>query len=803
MLSPVHDALQQLDLLVQHLSLHRRHHLDQQSVALEGQNFTTRSGKIKTDAVAELQRRVKALEEANNAEKAALDPPSYTEEELMFLYEDVLALPSEPEQPKEMNVQELEQLQSEQDMAVVCAAVERFFLDDSLASSSTQSLLPPHRRLLSYIRAAVLRVEAARETIKPDAEPSIGQHEFLPVAILSVPEFQSILRLSIREGDAEAADLTLDLMKRSGLAVPEDMIDSLLKVCASVGNVVGTERVLVRYLNAPPSPKQRHYHIKSHLLSTPAQTIPSTALELLHSYEAQNLPAPMQTYTSVVTSLFSTNSSLGRAQAWDLFSHMRYVAHADPDATLYTLMIRACASPINMRPSEPEKALDLWAEMTVDRRLSPTAGAYDAVILACARSGRATYVNEAFRLAKQMLDSHRDARGNSAFKPSRRTYCALLEGAKRIGDLSRARWILAQMIVGPTEVEAECVNEEVMMHVFHAYASYRPPFNRNIVKPAEPVQTDSKSTTLTELSITDSETSSHQTGVPVHEPAAVFSHIPPQSGAEVIHEAQILYDRILYDSGLKNISDPTEGGTLPAEQKFKHVELSPRLLNSYLAVHYKHARFEDACNLYRQVFTECQVSKTGRTYVEALERCAIARRGHERTVVLEFAEEVWAGWQELEEAGHDNGRPLSGRTIEKAHIAMIRVLALTNHVDRAMQHLRAFAARYPPSDIRTLTLKPAMRSTRTVLVGERPLVRMTSSVEVPDDHVPPLVMFGDIDVLHHRLVAQRSTSDIKYVAWVCKAYEGALRARRDSALKLKPSEVDEQASVAHLEPPME
>jgi hypothetical protein len=157
---------------------------------------------------------------------------------------------------------------------------------------------------------------------------------------------------------------------------------------------------------------------------------------------------------------------------------MRYVAHPIPDVVLYTLMIRACASPVTTRfSSEPEKALDLWTEMTVDQNITPTVGAYNAIILACARSGTKTYVNEAFRLARQMLDSHRDAHGRSPFRPNKRTFCALLEGAKRIGDLGRARWILAEMVKesdGTNSVEV-VIDEEVMVHVFNAYASYNVP----------------------------------------------------------------------------------------------------------------------------------------------------------------------------------------------------------------------------------------------------------------------------------------------------------------------------------------
>jgi hypothetical protein len=121
--------------------------------------------------------------------------------------------------------------------------------------------------------------------------------------------------------------------------------------------------------------------------------------------------------------------------------------------------------------------------MTIDRRIPPAAGAYNAAILACACSGSKVYVNEAFRLAKEMLDSHRDAHGRSAFRPDSRTFGALLEGAKRIGDLGRVRWILAEMIeVSRRDPESKdvVVDERIMMHVFRSYATYEPPFRRSM-----------------------------------------------------------------------------------------------------------------------------------------------------------------------------------------------------------------------------------------------------------------------------------------------------------------------------------
>ena len=120
----------------------------------------------------------------------------------------------------------------------------------------------------------------------------------------------------------------------------------------------------------------------------------------------------------------------------------------------------------------------------------------------------------------------------------------------------------------------------------------------------------------------------------------------------------------------------------------------------------------------------------------------------------------------------------------------------SGELDRAMDHLRAFATQYPPSDVRTPTPKTNLRSTRTSLVGSRPLVRMTSETEVPDDHVPPLMMFRDISVLHHRLLDEDRTKDIKFVTWLCKAYEWALRVRRDAAVKAEVSEVEGEQVTA-------
>lgn len=319
-------------------------------------------------------------------------------------------------------------------------------------------------------------------------------------------------------------------------------------------------------------------HVKAHLNATPSQSIPSSALSTLHAYELQSIPPPMKTYTTTIHRLLSVPSSVSKAQGWDLFSHMRYVAHPTPDAFLYTQMIRACASPFaTSRSSDPERALDLWTEMTIDNRILPHSGTWNAVILACARSGRKTYVSEAFRLAREMLDSHRDAHGSLAYTPDRETFCALLEGATRTGDLARARWILAEMVRNRNK--SVQVNEEVVMHVFHAYASYRPPFKRSLARVVE------DETSLTSPSVECTNTTAPAENMSIAKNIPAFTHLPPHS-TEVISEVELLFNRVLHETGVRPDVSLDEDGIFQENGSFSSVKFTTRPINSYLSTHY-------------------------------------------------------------------------------------------------------------------------------------------------------------------------------------------------------------------------
>lgn len=411
----------------------------------------------------------------------------------------------------------------------------------------------------------------------------------------------------------------------------------------------------------------------------------------------------MKSYTRVISSLFSVRSSpsspsisstpqisLGRiaayAQAWDLFAHMRYVAHPTPDVHLYALMIRACASaPLS---PEPERALDLWTEM-LSAGIVPTQGVYDAVIRACAKAG-GEWVSEAIRFARQMRSDFGSGSSNVGSEKFQgvggpRTWAALLDGCKRVGDLGRARWILAEA------VRANGLNEEIMQHMFHTYAAYRPPFKRGatrivdnggeaVATPPLPSQEEPLPSASTSPDSSSVSADVSPTSDAVHaewsymDTMPSFSHLPPQSPGEVLAEARALFDKILQDTNTTSysLSDVPPG---PLAGKF-NVALTPRLLNAYMSVHYSHASIESAREVFDTLFSSGGIGVVGdaRTYVDGLERCALGK-SRERDVIGKWVGELWTRWEELEHkwVNGETKTTVTARLVERAHTAVRRV----------------------------------------------------------------------------------------------------------------------------------
>ncbi|KAF9054155.1 hypothetical protein BJ165DRAFT_1436534 [Panaeolus papilionaceus] len=750
--------------------------------------------------IEELERRVQALEETINVEGAAFEPALYSEEDLQSFYEDVLAVPSPEAEPKtEVQAERRIMEAKRQEDAILISQLRERLCDNEVPANVA------YRHILLKASEIAAKVEGAKKLGGGSTSSLV-----VPVGVITPREVEALLRTATHQHDLPASVMVLDIIESFSLPYPDDAVTSVLKVCAESGTGELANSIMANHAGDSTTEMQRHYHIQAHLRDEAWKPLPETALSLLHHYEDKGTPAPMKTYTSAITSLFSRPLSTSRAHAWDLFGHMRYAAHPDPDTLLYTLMIRACANPVSTKyPSEPERALDLWTEMTVDHKLAPTTGSYNAIILACAKSGTKMYVNEAFRLARQMLDAHRDARGNSPYRPDRDTFRALLEGTKRIGDLGRARWILAELVKLTNQAfqneashggRAETlIDADIMTHVFHAYAAYKPPFTRSAT-----VVVDGNKTENAQASSSSQETS-QATDVAAAEQSSnpsldlsqestqspSFAHLPPQSREEVIREAEFLFNGCMqgqeWAPQTLASDSPLMNGVL------RDVRPTPSLFGAYMSVLFKHASLERAREAFwtwHQYWADPPAglqkgtpAEIARNYVEALERCGNAKRGNERSVALEFSDELWQKWDQIE---HSSSVKPHARLIERAQIARIRTLAITDEIDGALAQLRRFAAEYPASALRQPAPKHPSRSSRVSLAAARPLVRFIPPSEVPDDHVPPLVTFRDMEVLHHRLIDEERPQDIKYLTWLCKSYEWALRGRRDAAMKQKP-----------------
>src|SRR5258708_19311580 len=90
-----------------------------------------------------------------------------------------------------------------------------------------------------------------------------------------------------------------------------------------------------------------HLHVKAYVRSHQLKD----ACNLIHSYEERNLMPPLKTYSLIIGSLLAYNRSHSRALAWDMFAHMRYVAHPVPDPQLYATMLKPCALPPTPPPT--------------------------------------------------------------------------------------------------------------------------------------------------------------------------------------------------------------------------------------------------------------------------------------------------------------------------------------------------------------------------------------------------------------------------------------------------------------------
>lgn len=399
-----------------------------------------------------------------------------------------------------------------------------------------------------------------------------------------------------------------------------------------------------RMVDSLPLSVTAHHHLLTSLLPSH----PELAVRHLYSMEALGYTPLPATYNAIVSRLLAPSSPAPLVRkGWDLFAHSRLVSHPIPSVDLYSTMIQACSR--GSHPS-PERAIDLFTELTDDNGLPPNELAYNGVIRSCAREGSQEYYFEALRYMRRMLDEN--------VEPSKYTFHALLEGARRHGDLARSRWMLVKMVGVGGKVKPD---ENTLGHVFQTYASYRPEGGRrkdkvqvtrevdgtnrpsSILKPEQdPANASlaSSSASSTRTSSTEEDEAGPLALVELLGEASLFYPGPlPQTSAQVLEEARNLMVQIVSPTSLGlPESDPS---TAPVASMFPDVEPSTFLLNAYLAILNSHATLADSLAFFGNAYNVSQVDKNRYTFELAMKRCELGKVNAE---VVERGKKVFEEW---------------------------------------------------------------------------------------------------------------------------------------------------------------
>ena len=562
----------------------------------------------------------------------------------------------------------------------------------------------------------------------------------LPLGIATLPEWRALAVSCASAHDAAGVSRVYSLMQRSGTPVPLALYNDVMDVYATRGELALVQSTLVSLTQAGHAPDDHTHHSLTKAYLTAGHV--ADALRLLNSLEASPSPAPasMATYTLAIDRLLDHPSVPIRTLGWNLFYHMRLVAHPVPDAPLYARMIRACAQATPPSPGDPhiveaERALDLFREMTTRYNVRPNAEVYNNLIAACAR--RKDFYLDAFRLLREMVELDHDR-----FAPDTYTFNALLQGCAKNRDLPRARWVLAEMIrtssagtgAGPMP------NDETMANVFYAYASFEPP--KRIKAKQGSAEGEGEA---------EAEAGSEGVAVAEVEAASVFTSAIPGTSGEVLGEARALLARIVHDSA--------GGGGVMAG-----VKVTTHLLNAYLSVQAAHGVASLA------VFDELGVDANEHSYVVMLETAArdrLVARGDQTS------DAMWARLHLGPGAGAGVAR--------RAYAARIHRLAKSNRIPEAMRTLREFAARFPPATKRdrqhrqaqaSLLPLPADIDLSPLPVDPASLTALADPQHAPTpSSTPPSLSFVDLQLLHHRLVRTADTHNLAYLNWLTHAYE--------------------------------
>ena len=468
-------------------------------------------------------------------------------------------------------------------------------------------------------------------TISPKGKERDLARSDVSLGLVSMQEWRSLFDESMALDDVRGAELVLEEMIRHGVSPAAEWLVRVVNADAGRGHVGEVTRLQQKF--ADHALEIQEDLNNALVTATLRRSGPKATISLLQAAERQSQPLPQSSYAMVLSHLTVSTSihrtdSHSRALGRDLFAHMRLMAHPHPSRELYRTMILACAE--NNEP-QPERARDLWLEMTTDGdapAMQPQREDYDAIIRAMCTT-KDNYL-EGFELFRQMLAKHHDATIIpfqdepkslwSGFVPSMETFEALLQGTKRAGDLERTRWVVLEMvklvqaaaltrdraISGPTN--------QVVESMFHAYATWRPKRpskshrSLEIKEETNPVKKrqetedriDFDAVDLTNMTVQGGSTLPSGTGIDqAYRPTPL-----PRNSREALREASAIYDRIVYDT-----KAATEGEVDLLEHPFHTVSLDRRILHAFQSVILTHAAdIEEAREFCSKALSDAQVA---------------------------------------------------------------------------------------------------------------------------------------------------------------------------------------------------
>ncbi|ODO10584.1 hypothetical protein I350_01181 [Cryptococcus amylolentus CBS 6273] len=776
--------------------------------------------------------------------KAVEDIPEWSEEDLRAFYLDLVKTGvKEGESLEAIKAPEnqVELLSDEQRRSTLAKMSSRLLgQGQGQGHSNEASSLPPvHRGKVSFARlpyaileslAPLAILSGPSETSKGKAVEDVAARLDVPLGLVSNTEWSALFQELIQRQDAVAAEAVLDLMNAHGMPVDSHLIDEIMHVHAMQGRPDEVKRLVLEVAAAGDAilPVHQDKIVLSLLQQSPSDARPAIA-HLLQAEEAAT-PFPQSSYQLAISHLTTPSPDVHpnahtRSLAWDLFAHMRLKAHPTPTREMYATMIRSCG---DANQPQPERARDLWLEMTQQERMEPNGEGYNAIIRALG-STKKDYL-EAFDLLRQMLVKHNDATfvpfeddngipRFSKFVPTLETFNAVMEGAKRAGDINRARWVLTEVLKLSRAGQAlqvavwkDGADESLLSAVFMTYAAWKPVVKKQGLKLRTGGEAESGDAAA-EAAVDDASKEAAHLDVDVlqdvedvvtQEPLMdeltldeppVSTPTTPLSSADALRECTSLFKRILSDNEAVR-----EGSNdfLP----FKSVRLSPRLINSYLSVHLVHGTsliglkkvhdeaWQDAAKT-----SMSSVEPNGWSYMFLLEKCSSGARvisPAERPLAVSWGRELWSSYLSFYstassylERNYTAEHPLAkarkrwimglgDRQVERVWKAAIKLESVHGDVDQALKILEDFVRRFPAEEI-SRSYKPIPEAGLSI--------RMALPSATPEADVPPLLLFSDVQALHQRLVKEKRFGSVRRLKWVVEGYTGALAKRRKWRMK--------------------